>query len=50
MVRWLVVWLVGIYRVPAEDLVGEYASAIGLVIAGEAYMVIYLYGLVGALV
>ena len=27
---WLVGWLVGICRVPAEDLVGEYASAIGL--------------------
>ena len=26
------------------------ASTIGLVIAGEAYIVIYLYGLVGALV
>ena len=27
---WLVGWLVGICRVPAEDLVGEYTSAIGL--------------------
>ena len=26
----MVGWLVGIYRIPAEDLVGEYASAIGL--------------------
>ena len=26
----MVGWLVGICRVPAEDLVGEYASTIGL--------------------
>ena len=42
--------MVGICRVPAKDLVGEYASYYRPKIAGEAYIVIYLYGLVGALV
>ena len=41
--------MVGICRVPAKDLVGE-CQCYRPKIAGEVYMVIYLYGLVGALV
>ncbi len=43
--------VVGKCCVPAKDLVGESASAaVGLMTAGDVYMKIHVFGLIGALI